>query len=177
MRWRPKRRPRTEARSRRKNTLASGKGLTNQGPLQKPGLSERNPGFHTWGMQPRVTLGLHPGYELLLRLIEVSEVGGTLALLCGHDETLGTQKVRLTLDPDVRVVLRAVVLDPPGLVDKAAAVVLGDGPGTHQGVVEHGDFIVDVVRFVFLERVAFLDDGLVVRMQRDAARVEGAGPF
>src|SRR5262249_7439981 len=39
MRWRPKRRPRTEARSRRKNTLASGKGLTNQGPLQKPGLS------------------------------------------------------------------------------------------------------------------------------------------
>src|SRR5262249_10530446 len=107
-----------------------------------PGLSERNPGFHTWGMQPRVTLGLHPGYELLLRLIEVSEVGGTLALLCGHDETLGTQKVRLTLDPDVRVVLRAVVLDPPGLVDKAAAVVLGDGPGTHQGVVEHGDFIV-----------------------------------
>jgi len=111
-----------------------------------------------------------------LRPIEVSKVGRTLALLCRHDEAVGTQKVRLTLNPDVWVVLRAVVLNPPGFVDRAAAVVLGNGPRTRQGVVEHGDFIVDVVRFVFLERVAFLDDGLVVRMQRDRSRRRRGGP-
>src|SRR5262249_50281048 len=58
MRWRPKRRPRTEARSRRKNTLASGKGLTNQGPLQKPGLSEAKSGSNRWGNKD------HPAFPL-----------------------------------------------------------------------------------------------------------------
>src|ERR1700730_5336281 len=100
----------------------------------------------------RRPLGKHPSRMaargiplLLLRLIEISQIGRSLTLLCRHDQAVGAEKVGLALDPDMIVVLHAVVLDPPRTRVGAAAIVFGHGPGTCQGMVEDGDFVVDDV--------------------------------
>jgi hypothetical protein len=86
--------------------------------------------------------------SLLLRLIEISQIGRPLTLLCRHDHAFGAEKVGLFLDPDVAVVLHAVVLDPPRMPVGAAAIVLGHRPRMRQGMIEDGDFVMDDVRLV-----------------------------
>ena len=101
-----------------------------------------------------------------MRLIEISKIRRPLPLLCRHDQAVGAEKIGLSLDPDMIVVLHAVVLDPPRTRVGAATIVLGHRPGTLQGMVEDSDFVADDVWIVLVESIALLHDGLTVRMQR-----------
>src|SRR5262249_49171252 len=92
MRWRPKRRPRTEARSRRKNTLASGKGLTNQGPLQKPGLSGSEIRGDLFSRAPRLPhfAALNPRYSRTRTVVDYDQDAQSATI----DELVGTEVER-----------------------------------------------------------------------------------
>src|SRR5215471_138434 len=83
--------------------------------------------------------------SLLLRLIEIPQIGRPLPLLRRHEHAVGAEIVGLVLDPDVAVVLHAVVLDPPWMSVRAAAIMLGHRPRMRLGMIEDGDFVVDHV--------------------------------
>ena len=62
-------------------------------------------------------------------------------------------------DRDMSIVFGADVLAPPDrLFGRDAAVVLDDGPGTRQRMVERGDFVMQEVRIGFVEVKPLLDD-------------------
>src|SRR2546430_4497543 len=56
---------------------------------------------------------------------------------------------------------------------RVAPVVLRHRPGTRECVVNHGDLVMGDVRIGLVDVKAFLDDGLVVSVQRNAGGVEG----
>src|SRR5215469_15702566 len=107
-----------------------------------------------------------PVVDSLLRLIEISKIRRSLPFLRRHDHAVGAQKVGLSLDADMIVVLHAVVLDPPRMRIGAAAIALGHSPRMYQSMVEDGNLVADDVRSVLVKGIALLDYGLVVRMQR-----------
>src|SRR5436190_12245154 len=71
------------------------------------------------------------------------------------------------------VVLRAVLLKPDHR-SALANVLLGYCPGSRQCVVDRCYLVIDDVLVAFVEIEAFLDDGLIVLVQRDAAGFERA---
>ena len=54
---------------------------------------------------------------------------------------------------------------------------LVDAPGPRQGVVEHGDLVVQQVRIVLVEMEPLLEGRLIVEVQRQPGRVVGARPL
>jgi hypothetical protein len=58
-----------------------------------------------------------------------------------------------------------------------AMVVLGYRPRSGQRIVDRCNFIMQNVRIRFVEVDPLLDEGLIVRVQRDAAGVESARTF
>src|SRR5262249_1542928 len=110
--------------------------------------------------------------SLCLRLLEIAQVGWPLVLLGRHQQAVVAEEIVVLADDDMRIVLRANVLAPPdGLLGRNAAVVLRDGPRTRQGAVDHGDLVVEDVGIGAVEIEAFLDDGLPIFVERDAARL------
>src|SRR5579883_2046413 len=115
--------------------------------------------------------------QSLLRLIEISKIRRSLALLGRHEHSVGAEKVWLSLDADMVVVFHAVVLDPPWMRVGAPAIALGHNPRARQGVVENGNLVSYDVRIVSVESIALLHDGLIVCVQRQSAGIEGARTF
>src|SRR5207247_2768435 len=73
---------------------------------------------------------------------------------------------------DMIVGLAAIVLGPCGIGIGTTPVVLRNRPRTRQRVVDHGDLVMGNVGIVLVYVNPFLDDGLIVGMQRKAAGVE-----
>src|SRR5260370_17584727 len=69
----------------------------------------------------------------------------------------------------------AVLLAPCGIGIGTAPVVLRDGPGTYQRIVDHRDLVMGNVGIILVDVNPFLDDGLIVGMQGRAAGVERTG--
>src|SRR5262249_46290816 len=113
-----------------------------------------------------------------LRLLEILQVRRRLVLLRRHQVAVGADVVDLLADADMRIVLGADRLAPPdSLPARGATIVLGDGPGPRQGVVDGGDLVVQQVHIALVEIDALLDHGLVVLVHRNAGAVEGAWPL
>ena len=77
-------------------------------------------------------------------------------------------------DQDLMVVFRAVLLEPDHRTI-LADVFLGHDPRSRERIIDGGDLVVDDVLVVLVEIEALLGDGLVVRMQGNAAGLERAG--
>jgi hypothetical protein len=109
----------------------------------------------------------------LLRLFEESQIRRRLVLSGGHQEAVRAEHVVLVGDGDVIVGFRTILFRPSGIgIIRAAPVVLHDGPRPRQRVVDHRDLVMGYIAVVLVDVNPFLDDGLVVGMQRKAAGVE-----
>jgi hypothetical protein len=86
------------------------------------------------------------------------------------------QEIIVLADAHMQIVLRANDLAPHRSGVGLAPVVPGHGPRTRQGVIDHRNLVVQDIRIALVEKEAFLDDGLVVAMQRQAAFIEGPLP-
>src|SRR5262249_10959336 len=76
------------------------------------------------------------------------------------------------------VAFGADVLVPPDLLPRLGApIILGDGPGTRQRMVDGGDLVVEKVRIGLVQVDALPDDALVVAVERNAADVVVAPPL
>src|SRR5262249_15624788 len=110
------------------------------------------------------------GGALRSRSTEVMQIRRRLILLRGHEVTVGAEDVGLAADEDVAVILEADVLDPDRVAH--AAIAPGDGPRTRQGMIDGGDLVAQDVGRAQVDPL--LDHGLIVLVQRDAARIEDA---
>src|SRR6516165_2436571 len=116
--------------------------------------------------------------ESLPRLLEILQIRRRLVLLRRHQVAVGADIVDLPADADMRIVLGADRLAPPDrLLARGPAVVLGDGPGPRQGMVDGGDLVVQEIAVGLVEIDALLDHGLIVLVHGNAGAVEGARPF
>src|SRR5258708_37635112 len=75
-------------------------------------------------------------------------------------------------DLDMVIALRTDAFGPDRLRTGFAAIALENRPRMRQCMVDHGDVVEKKVRIVLVEVDAFLDDGLVVVVQRNAACIE-----
>src|SRR6266850_2507795 len=104
------------------------------------------------------------------RLLEIPQVRRLLALLCGHEKAVRAYHVVVFADSKMEVGFGAVLFRPFGKdVLRVAPVVLCHRPGTRECVVNHGDLVMGDVRIGLVDVKAFLDDGLVVPVQRNAS--------
>src|SRR6267142_425493 len=111
----------------------------------------------------------------LPRQVEIAQIRWWLILLDRHQEAVGAEEIVLLADDDMNIVFGADVLAPPDRsLGGDTAVVLGDGPGPRQRIVDHGDLVVQHVRISLVEINPFLDHGLAVRVEGNAAGVVGA---
>src|SRR5258706_3077548 len=111
----------------------------------------------------------------LPRLFEILQIRRGLILLRGHQQVIAAENIVLITDPDVTVVLGAIVLNPDRVV--IALVVFVDRPRTRQGMVVDGDYVMQRVGVGLVDVEALRDDGLAVFMERDARRLVRARPF
>src|SRR5262249_28946304 len=82
----------------------------------------------------------------LLRLFEKSQVRRLLALLGGHQQTLGAEEIVFLANEDLRIVLDANRFRPLRQWIAIANVSLVDSPRPRQRVVDHREFVVQEVR-------------------------------
>src|SRR5712671_1784192 len=108
----------------------------------------------------------------LRRLFEIFQIRRRLVLPGGHQEALRAEHVVLIRNGDMIVGLAAILLAPCGIGIGTTPVVLRDRPGTRQRVVDHGDLVMGNIGVILVDVYPFLDDGLIVGMQRKAAGVE-----
>src|SRR4029453_7234503 len=102
-----------------------------------------------------------PWPSSLPRQVEIAQIRWRLILLGRHQEAVGTEEIVLLADDDMNVVFGADVLAPPDRsLGGDAAIVLDDGPGTRQCIVEHRDLVVQNVGISLVEINPFLDHGL-----------------
>src|SRR6266567_2493119 len=80
--------------------------------------------------------------------------------------------IGLAFDENVVVVFRAAMFDPRGVA--RTVVAARDGPGTRERVVGGRYFVAQDIRIFLVEKNPLLDDGLVVLMHGDTARVENS---
>src|SRR5262249_35613821 len=86
--------------------------------------------------------------------------------------TIAAQHVVLAADLDMVIALRADALGPYRLRTGFAAIALEDRPRMGQGMVDHGYVVEKKVRVVLVDVDPFLDDGLIVVVQRNGACIE-----
>jgi len=104
---------------------------------------------------------------------EILQNPGRLAFAGGISLPSALTMLELVADADMGIALGADRFAPPDrFLALGPAIVFGDGPGMRQGVVDGGDLVVQNVRIGLVLVDALLDDGLVVRMQRNAGAVE-----
>src|SRR5262245_30520237 len=113
--------------------------------------------------------------SLLSRLIEISQVRRDLALLGRHQIAVRAEIVGLLPDQDMRIVLGAIVVEPERAL--VTTILLGHRPRPGQRIVDRGDVVEQYARIGLVEVNSLLDHGLVVAMERQAARLEGARPL
>src|SRR6266704_3733964 len=118
---------------------------------------------------------LPPTPKLLLRLIEISQVRRRLILLHWHQVAVTAHHVIVLADPDVMIVLGTMVEMPDHIA--LALILLGNGPGARERIVDRGDLVEQNVFVSLVERDALLDDGFAIVVQLDAARLERARPL
>src|SRR5262249_59922258 len=75
----------------------------------------------------------------LPRLLEIPQIRRGLILLGGHQEAVPAENIMLIGDPNVSVVLGAIVVEPNRIV--IALVTFVDRPWAGQGMVVDGDFV------------------------------------
>src|SRR5262249_9509954 len=119
---------------------------------------------------PRVT---RAAPKLLLRRLEVSQVRRRLILLDRHQVAVAAHHVIVLADPDVMIVLGAMV-EIPDHIAAFALILLGNGPGPRERIVDGGDLVEQDVLVRLVDGDALLDDGLAIVVQLDAARLERA---
>src|SRR5215470_11498782 len=78
------------------------------------------------------------------RLLEISQVGRRLVLLCRHQVAVRAHHIDLLPDADMLVALGTNGLDPDRTAH--AMVALDDRPGTGQSMVDGRDFVLENVR-------------------------------
>ncbi len=106
-----------------------------------------------------------------LRLLEIPQIRRRLVLPGGHQQAVRAQVVVLLADDDIHVALGAENLAPVRTRIRVAPKGLVDAPGPRQGVVEHGDLVMQKVRIVPVEMEAFLEGRLIVEGERQPGRV------
>src|SRR5262245_35339609 len=134
-------------------------------------LPRRPPG----GEPGSPTLVHHRRRHLPLRLLEMLQVGRRLTRPARLQLAVDPDVVGLPFKKDIVVVLRATMLDPVWVA--GAGVTARHGPGPRQRVVDGRDLIAQDVRVRLVEEDTLLDDGLIVLVQRNAARIEDARPL
>jgi hypothetical protein len=95
-----------------------------------------------------------------------------LVLLGGHQVAIRADEIVFLAHDDLLIVLLANIFRPEGLA--FAMVFVLHRPGAGQGVIDHRDIVMKDIRVGLVEINLLLDDGLIVRMERRAAAVEGA---
>src|SRR3984957_16245593 len=125
--------------------------------------------------QANVPAGAVP--RSLPRLIEIARVGRRLPFLGRHQIAVAAHVVGVLADGEPGIVLGADELLPDRLSIGAAAVALGGGPRTRERMIDGGDLVVEDVRIGLVLIDAFLDDGLIVLVQRQAGRIEDPRPL
>src|SRR5258708_37324617 len=117
-------------------------------------------------------------YTLSAVVLEISQIRRCLIFLCGHEQAIRTQVVRLLANRHMGIVFGANILAPPDrLVGDDAMIVPRDHPRPRQGIVNGGNLVTEQVGVGAVDKDALLDDGLVVAVERDAAGVIGARAF
>src|SRR5215510_3666356 len=109
---------------------------------------------------------------LSVGLLEIAQVGRRLVLLGRHKVAVGAEKVVLLTDADVVIAFAAnLVGKPERFIAYHASIGLLDHPRPGQRMVDGGDVVAHQVRIGLVEIDALLDDGLIIRMQRNSARI------
>src|SRR5690348_5440591 len=107
-------------------------------------------------------------------LLEMAQVWWRLILPARLELAVESDEVGLSFDEDINIALAAAVFDPSCLV--SAAVAAGHRPRPGERVVDDCDLITQNVRIGRIKVDAFLNDSLVILMQRNAAGIEDARP-
>src|SRR5215467_5421946 len=125
------------------------------------------------GTSPAITIW--SCYSLSGVVLEIAQIRRRLIFLCGHEQAIRAQVVRLLANRHMGIVFGADILTPPDrLVGNDTMVVPRDHPRPRQGIVDGGDLVMEQVGVGAVDKDALLDDGLVVAMERDAAGIIGA---
>src|SRR5262245_41627967 len=111
----------------------------------------------------------------LPRLAEIAQVGRQLILSGRHQQALRAQEIELLADADLRVVLAADEFGPVRPRSGVADISLVDSPRPRQGKVDHGNLVMQEVGIGLVERNPFLEDRLIVVVQREAGGIVDAG--
>src|SRR5215831_18169784 len=109
-----------------------------------------------------------------LRLIEMPQIRWWLALADRHQEPVGAQHVVIATDLYMVVVLGTDAL-PVSLAQIGIVLVaFDDRPGARQGIVDGRDLVDEEIRIGPVTVDSFLDDSLVVAVQRDTSGIKRA---
>src|SRR5580704_10573574 len=73
--------------------------------------------------------------------------------------------------------ISADVFGPPRPRIRAATEALGHRPRSRQRVIDHGDPVMQQIRVCRVEIKVFLNDALIILVQRNAASIVNAGTF
>src|SRR4051812_24524152 len=105
-------------------------------------------------------------------LLEVASVGRRLVLPDRHQIAIGADGIHLFADRDQIVGFHAIVLHPARTWIWSAYVFLVDDPRTREGVVEHRDLVMKDFRIGLVAVDPFLEDGLIIEVERQTGSVE-----
>src|SRR5436305_4405300 len=97
----------------------------------------------------------HAAGAPLMRLLEIFQVGRLLALLGGHQAAVGAQEIVLLADDQLVVAFRAIGFGPVRVRILVAPKGLVHAPGPGQGVIEHGDLVMQDIRIGLVEMEPF----------------------
>src|SRR5215831_6541734 len=107
--------------------------------------------------------------------LEILQVRRLLALGGRHQEAIGADHVIVAADAEMPVGFGTVLFVPDRIASRGPPVVLHDRPGMDERVIHDRHFVMRDIRILAVDIELFLDDGLVVAMQRKAGRVESTG--
>src|SRR5262249_33405282 len=105
--------------------------------------------------------------------LEISQIRRRLVLPGGHQIAIRTQEIVFLADDDVAVVFGGVVFVPEDVA--VAGIKFFYWAKTRERMIGGGGVVVHDVRIASVEIDTLQDDGLVVVVQRYAARFVGAG--
>src|SRR4030095_6203424 len=99
-----------------------------------------------------------------------------LILLDRHQVAVTAHHVVVLTDPHMVIVL-GTMIEMPDHIAALALILLGDGPGARERIVDRGDLVDQHVLVRLVERDTLLDDRFTIIVQLDAARLERARPL
>ena len=99
---------------------------------------------------------------LLLRRLEITQIGRRLILLGRHQEPIPAQEIVFLADDNLGVVLGIVKLGPCRTKIRIVHVSFVHSPGLRQSMVNRRDFVMKDIRFCLVAVDALLEDRLIV---------------